>query len=81
MAITDEMLGVPIDDLIRQKGNKSSNLQMETISISCEGLFDEILKRFVATHDCVNINVVRYDKLQGCKAIIVYRKAIQGEKL
>lgn len=83
MAIIGEMNGIPVDDLVYRTGNEGSGnrLQIETVSHCCEKVFDEVLKRFVATHDCVNINVVRYDKLQGYKAIIVYRKGIQGEKL
>lgn len=83
MAIIGEMCGAPVDDLVYRKGNESggNRLQIETVSHCCERVFDEALKRFVASHDCVNVNVVRYDKLQGYKAIIVYRKTIQGEKL
>lgn len=82
MTIIGEMNGVPIDDLVYRTGNEGGDnrLQIETVSHCCECVFDEALKRFVASHDCVNINVVRYDKLQGCKAIILYTEH-QNKKL
>lgn len=74
---------LPYEWVQKQKVNEGggNRLRVETVSHRYEGLFDEALERFVATHDCVNVNIVRYDQSQGYKAIIVYRKAIQGEKL
>lgn len=82
MAIIGEMNGVPLDDLVYRKGNEGggSRLQIETVSCSYEGVFDEALKRFVDSHDCINVNVVRYDRLQGYKAIILYRETNQEKR-
>lgn len=74
---------LPCEWVQGQKVNEGggNRLRVEIVSHRYEGLFDEALERFVATHDCVNVNIVRYDQSQGYRAIIVYRKAIQGEKL
>lgn len=74
MAIIGEMSGVSLDDAVYRTGNEGggNRLQIETVTHCCERVFDEALKRFVASHDCVNVNIVRYDKLQGYKAIIMY---------
>lgn len=78
MAIIGEMCGAPLDDCVYRKMNESSGsrLRVETISNNYEGLFDDSLKHFVDTHDCVDIKILRYDPSKVYKAIVVYRERI-----
>ena len=82
MAIIGEMNGVPIDDLVyrQPKETRLSRMKVYTISCGVESVFDDELKKFVNSNHCIYVNIVRYSRSKGYKAIILYTEH-QNKKL
>ena len=82
MAIIGEMNGVPIDDLVyrQPKETRLSRMKVHTISCGVENVFDDELKEFVNSNHCIYVNIVRYSRSKGYKAIILYTER-QNKKL
>lgn len=82
MAIIGEMNGVPIDDLVYRQPKETGLSRMNVYTISCgvESVFDSELKKFVNSNHCIYVNIVRYSRSKGYKAIILYTEH-QNKKL
>ena len=82
MAIIGEMNGVPIDDLVYRQPKETglSRMKVYTISYGVESVFDSELKKFVNSNHCIYVNIVRYSRSKGYKAIILYTEH-QNKKL
>lgn len=82
MAIIGEMNGVPIDDLVYRQPKETGLSRMKVYTISCgiESVFDGELKKFVNSNHCIYVNIVRYSRSKGYKAIILYTER-QNKKL
>ena len=82
MAIIGEMNGVPIDDLVYRQPKETGLSRMKVYTISCgvESVFDNELKKFVNSNHCIYVNIVRYSRSKGYKAIILYTEH-QNKKL
>ena len=82
MAIIGEMNGVPIDDLVYRQPKETGASRMNVYTISCgvESVFDDELKKFVNSNHCIYVNIVRYSRSKGYKAIILYTEH-QNKKL
>lgn len=82
MAIIGEMNGVPIDDLVYRQPKETGLSRMKVYTISCgvESVFDSELKKFVNSNHCIYVNIVRYSRSKGYKAIILYTEH-QNKKL
>lgn len=82
MAIIGEMNGVPIDDLVYRQPKETglSRMKVHTISCGVENVFDGKLEEFVNSNHCIYVNIVRYSRSKGYKAIILYTEH-QNKKL
>lgn len=82
MAIIGEMNGVPLDDLVYRQPKETgfSRMNVHTISCGVESVFDSELKKFVNSNHCIYVNIVRYSRSKGYKAIILYTE-YQNKKL